>query len=249
MNHATLTALMLSNQSHGNKLYSINKVEGHPDHVRLQLYYGAAIITRPDGSWGLTVDPRCLSQMATDFLNLHTNETFYIKKLGTNKFSFTGGFIGKKLKLEFKPDGTFTVLSGLILDDDKLKAKTKALHTLTRRVRKKVQPQIRLLGAAAFTADRDKDNEHRWGKNKKEEVPTLINILDGNEVVKNLNILRAINGMGEVFGNGPSWPRNKAPHELQPKKIVDIILRRVGKHKLEILEKYDERTRANQQNT
>lgn len=248
MNHATLTALMLAGQNYGNKLYSISPDASGPRRIKLSLYHGADIISHCDGSWELTVDPTRLSRPAIDFLNLHTNESFALKKLGVHKYSFAGGFVAKQLQVAFKPDGTFTVISGLVLDDDALKAKTKALHSLTRRVRKKVQPQIRLLGASAFVANRDEDHKHQYGPDRKNEIDVLMNILDGNEVVKNLNILRATAHMGEIFGNGHPW-RRKSSSELQPKKIVDVILRRVGKHKFEILEKYDERTRANQQNT
>jgi len=239
MNHANLKALILSNQKRDGKLMHVHEQQG-TENIIVKIYYGADIVSRPDGSWNLTMSCNNLNQAAVDILNVLTNEHFVLKKTKTRTFQLNKNFLTDNTVIEFQPNGDWHILEGVIYVDD-LKEKTKELHKLTRRFRKIVQPQLRLLGDKAFHLDPNQKQYH-YG-NKEAEIEALINLLDGVNVVKNLKLMRDIGDMYWEFGCGTRWNRNSTS-EFNPRKIVDKILRRVGTNKLAILEKYDERKRS-----
>jgi hypothetical protein len=242
MNHSNLKHLMEAQNSLNNKLYSISRNVKQPDDLMIDFWSGARITSHPDSSWELFLNTESLSVQAMEALNLTTNANFVLKKHKARKFSINGkDYLGAKTQLHFSPEGTCTYVDGVIRGE-MLAAGRKELHKLTRRIRKKVQPQLRLLGTGHFKK-KEKDRELYWANNTANEIKYLMKLLDGEDVVESLDKLRVVCEMDHVFGNGERWSRD-ATSPFVPEKIIDKILRRVGVHQLAILEKYDERSRS-----
>jgi len=207
--------------------------------IKMNLYYGAEVISYDNESWDLKLSPESLSGGVVDLINLITPPDFVIKKSKPRVFTFNGlDYLGKNSAFTFNKDGTWEV-TGDIISGANIKEKTKELHKLTRRIRKKVQPQLRLLGKEAFRFDR----ENRYSlRHAGTELDILMNLLDGKDIKKNLTALMHVCDMTHLFGQG-SWYGRTGDSDFQPKKIIDKVLRRVGANKIAILEKYDERNR------
>jgi hypothetical protein len=243
MNHGNLKHLMEAQNSLNNKLYSISRNVKQPDDLLIDFWSGARITSHPDSSWELHLVADHLSVQAMEALNLTTNTNFVLKKHKARHFSINGiDFLGAKTHLHFSPKGTCTYVGGVIRGE-MLATQRKELHKLTRRIRKKVQPQLRLLGTGHFQK-KEKDRDLYWSNNAANEIKYLIQLLDGENIVEALDKLRVVCEMDYLFGNGERWSNNQVS-DFNPKKIIDKILRRVGVHQIAILEKYDERSRSN----
>ena len=238
MNHDTLKQLLLSNQRSDHRMISF-MAESPDGTIIMNLHYGAKVISKDDKSWNLEVQPEHLSGPIVDMINLITPPDFVIKKSKPRVFTFNGtDYLGKNSAFRFNSDGTWDI-TGEYIDGSQIKEKTKELHKLTRRIRKKVQPQLRLLGPKAFRYDRDNRYTLRQQGN---EIDILMNLLDGKDVKKNLTAAMHVCDMTSYFGQG-SWYGRNTTSDFKPKAIIDKILRRVSANKLAILEKYDERNR------
>lgn len=245
MNHANLKALILSNQRSHHRLMTFN-ANANTDDITVRIHYGVEIISRPNGTWTLSFNSANASGPAVDLVNLLTGPDFIIKKMKPRTYKFNEDFLSAEAQFNFSPDGTFTATEGSVIEVADLKEKTKALHVLTRRVRKKVQPQLRLLGADKFKHELDSRGHRKYTRYEEDaEIKALVNILDGNDIVKNMKIIRDVCDMSHFFGQGSrySWNNSQETSEFRPKQIIDKILRRVAANKLAILEKYDERNR------
>jgi len=240
MNHANLRALILSNQSSDHRLMRFNASGRNID---VRIYSGAKITSYPDGHWELTLKPRNLSGPAVDFINMITPADFIVKKQKPHVYKFGDeDYLAKEAIFHFDCKGEWAATQGSIIFGAGLVEKTKALRVLTRRVRKKVQPQLRLLGADKFPAQRNRNGYLVYIRRDEDaEINALMGVLDGVDVVKNLTTLMHVCGMHDLFGQGnKNWTTTS---EFRPKAIIDKILRRVSVHKLVILEKYDDRNR------
>jgi len=243
MNHANLKALMLAQNNHNNKLYYLRHTSGEDlDALTIYFYSGAEVVSRPDKSWTLTLDPNTITMAAIECINMLTSSDFVIKKHAPRKFSINGeDFIGNGTIIDFDTKGDYVYTQGII-SGKTLKEGKKDLHKLTRRIRKKVQPQLRLLGTGHFQKKQSDKDHYYYAQDNNKEVKYLIKLLDGEDIIETLDKLRVICDMDYLFGNGHNWALSNSS-EFQPKKIIDKILRRVGANKITILEKYDERKR------
>lgn len=238
MKYENLKKLMFNYQRTGGRLMRF--IEDSNKNIRVHVYCGAEIVSRPDGTWSLDVDANHLNGPALDLINILVDDPdFRIKKIKARTFKFgDNDFLSEQTSFEFDNKGEWTAKG--IIKGEGLTEQTKELHKLTRRLRKKVQPQIRLLGASAFKIDGDKRYIYR---NARKEVDILIDVLDGKNTIENLRLLMYVCNMSHLFGQG-SWYQRNGSSEFQPKKIIDKILRRVQANKLAILEKYDERRKT-----
>lgn len=243
MKYETIKAVFLSNQRSDHRLFRINTKPEFNGFI-VDIYYGAKIISYPTGKFDIEINCRSLSGPAVDLINMVTPDNFVLKKNKPRTYKLGESWLGQECKFHVKADGTwFNTNDCIIANDEELKEKTKALHVLTRRVRKKVQPQIRLLGPEPFKPETDERGYRKYqNRGDLSEVDALMNVLDGKAVVQNLKLLCDLCDMEPLFGQGNRWSRN-GTSEFQPKKIIDKILRRVSANKLAILEKYDERNR------
>lgn len=242
MNHALLSKLIIKNQSNNYNVCSFSSIKDSPN-THIRVYPGIEIESRPDGSWSMALKASHIQNSGNDRINDLTGSNFEIKKKGPRKYVINGDtYIGEDTVVEFAADGAFTVTGVLEMKD--FTEQKKALHVLTRRVRKKVQPQIRLLGASAFKVSRDNRKYHY--RAEREEIAALMKVLDAEQIVDNLKKLRDLWNDWEMFG---SEGYHGHTEEFKPKRIIDKFLRRVGVHKIAIMEKYDERARRSGTNT
>jgi len=248
MNHAQLKHLIEAQTNCGNKLFypgrghTSQAIPHSPDILEINLIQGAHIDSYPCGTWILSLNPQTLNPQAISWINEATHANFVLKKHRARQISINKtDWLGTKSIIRFAADGSFSYTQGVVLGKD-ITTGTKHLHALTRRLRKKVQPQLRLLGPEHF---KTKNNEHYSGC--AHEIEYLMKLLDGKDVIASLDALRTICNMRSLFGNPSrynSYQGKSHTPSFQPQKIIDTILRHVGNHKIQILEKYDDRAKS-----
>lgn len=242
MNHALLSKLIIKNQSNNYNVCSFSSIKDSPN-THIRVYPGIEIVSRPDGTWSMALKASHIQNSGNNRINDLTGNNFIIRKKGPRKYVINGDtYIGEDTVVEFAADDTFTVTGVLEMKD--FTEQKKALHKLTRRVRKKVQPQIRLLGQQAFDIPYRSRKYHY--REEAKEITAIMKVLDAEEVFVNMTALRDVWNDWDMFGCADYREERE---EFKPKRIIDKFLRRVGVHKIAIMEKYDERARRSGSNT
>ena len=198
-----------------------------------------------DNSATLKISYGLLSR-SIDLLNLITDERFSLEKKGTYKYLLTvndvQGYMYEQTTIKFSPSGKPTIVDGLVIDDAILNAKTRALHAKTRKLRKLIQPKLRLTTTEMFI------NEINRGKaDARRNAEVLVDLLEGKDLISNLTYMALVSKQIHLLGVRRTWQNGdgyKVVGRVRPKEIVDYLLRQIQAHKIEILEIYDERNSA-----